>query len=339
MDQILSDGKNLQNAKSGVLQGSVIGPLLFLLFVNDLSSAEIFADDVKMVSPRSQSDLLQSSLSNVWNWSIIWDLPINPTKCNYIAIGRAPPLQLSLAIGSLGNSIQVADVVKDLSVLMDSSFSPSVHCIEAASKARRKLFMIRRSFAELFMSAFTPLYNTLVHPHLENTLQICSPNRLFGANPAVSDEARKGFPLSAIWGATSSAGSALPKKASPPWRPHSRIRNVFWWIRSGSQPLFYSASAGQVWEVILWKCCRFLVCAFEKVDHFNTRRKKLEQAPYFHYDRPFSEFIQAPIWFGVGGTVCWGPVIYRPSILTPSCATPFYIIPIYAFPTPIHCPS
>ncbi len=84
--------------KSGVAQGSVIGPLLFLLFVNDLPSiinvtTLLFADDVKMVSPRSQSDLLQDSLYNVWNRSVNWDLPINPTKCNYITIGRTPPLQ------------------------------------------------------------------------------------------------------------------------------------------------------------------------------------------------------------------------------------------------------
>ncbi len=61
--------------RSGVPQGSVIGPLLFLLFVNDLPSVInvttlLFADDVKMVSPRSQSDLLQGSLYKVWNWSV-----------------------------------------------------------------------------------------------------------------------------------------------------------------------------------------------------------------------------------------------------------------------------
>ncbi len=93
---------------SGLPQGSVIGPLLFLLFVNDLPSvinviALLFADDVKMVSPRSQSNFLQSSNYNVWNWSINWDLPINTTKCNYIAIGRAPPLTTGSCLYNVWN--------------------------------------------------------------------------------------------------------------------------------------------------------------------------------------------------------------------------------------------
>ncbi len=93
-----------------------------------------------------------------------------------IIIGRAPSLQLCSAAGSPGDFIQVANVVKDLGVLMTSWFSPSVQYREAASKVRRMLFMIRRSFAELSVSAFAPLYNALVRPHLELALQACSPN-------------------------------------------------------------------------------------------------------------------------------------------------------------------
>ncbi len=105
---------------------------------------------------------------------------------------------------SPGNSIQVANVVKDLGVLIDLSFSPSVNCKEADSKARWMLFMIRRSFAELSASAYAPLYNTLVRLHLEYAMQACSARkssfstrvkpccrrRLFGVNPAVCEEAR-----------------------------------------------------------------------------------------------------------------------------------------------------
>ncbi len=174
--------------ESGVPQASVIGPLLFLLFVNDLT-ALLFADDVKMVSPRSQSDLLQGSFYNVWKWSVNWDLPINPTKSNYIAIGRAPALQIFLATGSPSNSIQVTNVVKNLGVLIGNSFSSSIHCKETASKARRMQFMIRRSFAELSVSAFAALYHMLVQLHRECATQPCSTNLVADANPAVGGEA------------------------------------------------------------------------------------------------------------------------------------------------------
>ncbi len=53
---------------------------------------------------------------------------------------------------------------------------------EAVSKARRMLFMIRRSFAELSVPAFTPLYNTLVRPHLEHAMQAYSPNLVANAD-------------------------------------------------------------------------------------------------------------------------------------------------------------
>ncbi len=119
-----------------------------------------------------KNQISYSSLYNVWNWSAYWDLPINPTKCKYINITRAPPLQLCLGTGSPDDFIQVANVIKNL----DSYISTSVHCREAASKARRLLFMIRRSFTKLSVLAFVPLSNALILFNIEYAMQACSPN-------------------------------------------------------------------------------------------------------------------------------------------------------------------
>ncbi len=73
--------------RSGAAQDSMIDPILFLLFVNDLGDALealtlLYADDVKMVTPRTQNMNLHSALISAWDWSKKWDLPINLAKCN-----------------------------------------------------------------------------------------------------------------------------------------------------------------------------------------------------------------------------------------------------------------
>ncbi len=61
-------------------------------------------------------------------------------------------------------------------------FSPSAQCTEAANKARRLIFMIRRSFQDLSKSSFIPLYKALVRPHLEYGMPACSPNPVADIN-------------------------------------------------------------------------------------------------------------------------------------------------------------
>ncbi len=162
---------------SGVPQGSVLGPLLFLLFVNDLpdlleGKILLFADDVKIISPRSQYDNTELSLRTAWDWSVKLDLPLNPDKCCHVPIGQPPIAPLTFADGK---SVEMVESAKDLGVSIDSSFKPSLQCKEAFARARATFYMIRRGFAILTPAIFRPLYMAMVRPHLYYAVQASFP--------------------------------------------------------------------------------------------------------------------------------------------------------------------
>ncbi len=111
------------------LRLTVIGPLLFLLFVNDLSDFHnaltlLFEGDVKMVARRTENMSLHSPLTAAWDWSKKWDLPINPTKCKNWA--RSSPEIAFFPEGS-GTAIPVSKLVKQIGESLNKSLSPSPH--------------------------------------------------------------------------------------------------------------------------------------------------------------------------------------------------------------------
>ncbi len=172
---------------SGVPQGSVIGPLLFLLFLNDPPNVLealtlLFADDVEVVTQWSQSMNLHSSLIAAGDWSNKWGLHINPTKCNYLTIEREVPLRLPFFPDGSGAPIHVYKLVTDLGVQRDNMFWLSAQCTKAANKACRLIFLIRRSIQDLSKSAFVLLYGSLVRPRLEYGMSARSSNRVADIN-------------------------------------------------------------------------------------------------------------------------------------------------------------
>ncbi len=138
---------------------TMIGPLWFLLFVNELpdgleAQTLLFADDAKMITPLTHNMNLHSSLFATWDWSQKWDLPANPAKCKYLTIGREVPLRLYFSPDGSGTPIPASKLVKDLEIQAGNVFSPSAQCTAATNEARRVIFMIRRSFQDLSKSAF-----------------------------------------------------------------------------------------------------------------------------------------------------------------------------------------
>ncbi len=93
-----------RSTQSGAPQGSVLGPILFLIYVNDLPDllqvkVLLFADDVELISQRSHAQTLQNDLTKAYEWSKYWNLPLNESKCACLTSGPSPPTPYSLFDG------------------------------------------------------------------------------------------------------------------------------------------------------------------------------------------------------------------------------------------------
>ncbi len=123
--------------------------------------------------PRSQSSRLLSSLSSAWVWARKWTCQSTPTNVHASPSGTST-FSVFLRGRQRSPNSQVTDI-RDQGVPLDTAFTASAHCIEAANTARRLLFLVRRSLCELSKTAFTPLYCGLVRPHLEYAMEANAP--------------------------------------------------------------------------------------------------------------------------------------------------------------------
>ena len=167
--------------RSGVPQGSVLGPLLFLIYINDLDTGLVskiskFADDTKLganaASPTAVEDL-QQDLDKIGEWSEAWQMPFNTDKCTVMHIGRT---NRSANYSLLGSQIPTTNLEKDLGVYISADLKSSRQCIEVEKKANKVLGYIGRQFKYREKEIILPLYNTLVRPLLEYAVQFWSPS-------------------------------------------------------------------------------------------------------------------------------------------------------------------
>ena len=165
---------------SGVPQGSVLGPLLFILYINDLpnhvnSSIQMFADDTKIftkVDKPEDTTKLQHNIDELQKWSRKWLLRFNATKCKTMHIGsKNPEVKYTMD----GVVLEAIDQEKDLGVYIPNNCKPSAQCSKADQKAMNSLRVIRRTFKFIDKGSFAVLYKTYIRPHLEYCVQAWNP--------------------------------------------------------------------------------------------------------------------------------------------------------------------
>ena len=167
---------------SGIPQGSVLGPLLFVIYINDLPDVVdkdtfifLFADDTKAFrNIKSQSDqvILQNDIKNLTEWSDIWLLKFHPDKCVAMQLGNSC-IQFDYVME--GHVLDKSKCEKDLGVYIDCKLSFEEHIYEKIKKANKILAVIRRTFTKMNAGIFCQLFKGLVRPHLEYAQAVWSP--------------------------------------------------------------------------------------------------------------------------------------------------------------------
>ena len=155
---------------SGVPQGSVLGPTLFTVFVNDMPaqvehSIKLFADDTKLYCRMpAAAPSLQADLDTLVNWSAMWQLPFNASKSRVMHIGPNNP---ELAYLLDNSPVEVSGEEKDLGIIIDRQLKFRSQAASAISKASQMLAVVRRSFANIDSTTLPLLFKAMVRPHLE----------------------------------------------------------------------------------------------------------------------------------------------------------------------------
>ena len=180
-----SEVSSLVAVPSSVPQGTVLGPILFIIYIDDIvdrvqnSKIRLFADDVKLYQKISDSNLdavsLQSDLTKIADWSKIWQLKLSESKCKTLHITNRQNYPNS--IYSIGNHhLESVATIRDLGFTVTSNLKFSSHCRIISAKALRTSALIFRVFRSKTVSTLLRAYKVYVRPIVEYGTSVWNPH-------------------------------------------------------------------------------------------------------------------------------------------------------------------
>jgi len=177
---------------SGVPQGSVLGPVLFLIFINDVSSTcigqaklKLFADDVKLYTSFnvdvSNCGDLQQSLDLLSSWVNSWQLNINISKCSVLPIHHKSKSRPSIPHPYFINGSQLSNSssVTDLGILVNSHLTFNHHVSNILTKATQRVGVFFRGFSSRHIALMKKAFITYIRPSLEFNSNIWNPTKKY----------------------------------------------------------------------------------------------------------------------------------------------------------------
>ena len=167
---------------SGVPQGSILGPILFLIYINDLTfyipknvSKCLFADDLKIFQVFKNSEntnSLQNALNIISQWSSDWALEISTQKTFVLNIGSKNPKYTYTLNGDI---LQITSVIKDLGITITNDLSFDLHYKIIISKAYARASSVLNSIHTSNPKVWALAFKSYVRPLLEYATVIWSP--------------------------------------------------------------------------------------------------------------------------------------------------------------------